>query len=285
MSLDQERYPDKFWHCYVARKGARGKAQVAIVNDLDFDTLERVVVSPWHQNAQFVVSGLIVRDQRDLETIQISYTPRPMQFYADQHNELMRSRNINDMATDRRWLPLKEGRDFTTELLFSQSAATTTSGGATPRGEFGNAVFIVHGHDKALKESVARFLERQKLRPIILHEQPAQGRTIIEKFEDYSDVGFAVVLLTPDDVMYVKTEDGERQIIRARQNVVLELGFFVGKLGRKRVAVIFIQNSNFEMPSDYRGVEYLEAEGTGSWQYRLCVELRAAGYSVDANLI
>src|ERR1035438_6975181 len=67
-------------------------------------------------------------------------------------------------------------------------------------------VFVVHGHDDEAKEKVARFLERLKLEPIILHEQPNEGRTVIEKFEVFADVGFAVVLLTPDDVGALASE-------------------------------------------------------------------------------
>ena len=87
-------------------------------------------------------------------------------------------------------------------------------------------VFIVHGHDEAAKESVARFLEKLKLEPIILHEQPNSGRTLIEKFEVYADVGFAVVLLTPDDVGSPASEARAGSMKhRARQNVILELGY------------------------------------------------------------
>ncbi|MEE8356570.1 MAG: nucleotide-binding protein, partial [Anaerolineales bacterium] len=97
-------------------------------------------------------------------------------------------------------------------------------------------IFIVHGRDEEAKDSLARFLEKLGLEVIILHEQPNQGRTIIEKFEDYSDVGFAVVLLTPDDIGG-RANDLEL-LPRARQNVVFELGFFIGALGRERVCAL-----------------------------------------------
>ena len=100
-----------------------------------------------------------------------------------------------------------------------------------------NQVFVIHGHDESARESVARFLEKLELEPIILHEQPNKGRTIIEKFEDYADVRFAVVLLTPDDVGAVKDRADDLRP-RARQNVVFEFGFFIGKLGRERVCAL-----------------------------------------------
>lgn len=96
-------------------------------------------------------------------------------------------------------------------------------------------VFVVHGHDEGAREAVARFLERIGFEAVILHEKANEGRTVIEKVEAHSDVGFAVVLLTPDDEGCVK---GGKLQPRARQNVLLELGYFIGKLTRKRVCTL-----------------------------------------------
>lgn len=142
-------------------------------------------------------------------------------------------------------------------------------------------VFIVHGHDDVLKNALARFLQRVGLTPVILHEQPNRGRTIIEKFIDHSDVGFAVVLLTPDDKGGVATATSEDLEFRARQNVVMELGFFLGILGRERVAAIY--DERVEMPSDYKGVLFLPYDKAGMWQHSLIKEIKAAGIPVDAN--
>jgi predicted nucleotide-binding protein len=113
-------------------------------------------------------------------------------------------------------------------------------------------VFVVHGHDEGAKQSVARVLERLELEPVILHEQPDQGRTVIEKFEDYSDVGFAVVLLTPDDMGYAVAANPKTAKPRARQTVIMELGYFLGKLGRGRVCALY--RHGVELPSDFSGV-------------------------------
>lgn len=112
-------------------------------------------------------------------------------------------------------------------------------------------VFLVHGRDEGAREKVARFLERLNLKPVVLHEQPNKGRTIIEKFEDYARVGFAVVLLTPDDIGKLKDDEGDFEP-RARQNVILELGCFIGQLGRERVCALV--KKGVEWPSDYDGV-------------------------------
>jgi len=144
----------------------------------------------------------------------------------------------------------------------------------------GTDVFIVHGHDEAAKQTVARFIEKLKLTPIILHEQPNEGRTVIEKFEDYTNVGFAVVLLTPDDVGADVAHTKELNP-RARQNVIFELGFFVGKLGRGCVCALY--KGNVEIPSDYKGVLYVPMEA--DWQLSLAREIKAAGLPVDLNLV
>jgi predicted nucleotide-binding protein len=144
-------------------------------------------------------------------------------------------------------------------------------------------IFLVHGQDETMKQSVARVIERLGLDPIILHEQPNRGRTIIEKFTDYSNVGFAVILLSPDDLGY---ENNKMPIIprpRARQNVILEMGFFLGKLGRERVFVLYPENIGLELPSDYSGVLYTKYDVAGRWQLELVQELKAVGYDVDAN--
>lgn len=140
--------------------------------------------------------------------------------------------------------------------------------------------FVVHGRDEAAKETVARFLEKLDLEPVILHEQPNRGRTIIEKFEDYSDVAFAVILLTPDDVGAPASTPGDLKP-RARQNVILELGFFLAALGRSRVCPLYV--GDVEIPSDYDGVVYVPLDSGGGWRLKLAAEIRAAGISVDLN--
>jgi predicted nucleotide-binding protein len=158
--------------------------------------------------------------------------------------------------------------------------------GSTPAASTSPAsrrVFVVHGHDEGAREGVARLLDRLGFKPIILRGQPNQGRTIIEKFEDYSDVGFAVVLLTPDDRGGRHDEPFEAQRPRARQNVWLELGFFLGKLGRSRVCALY--RRGVEITSDYQGVVLEELDAGGAWKYRLAEELKAAGYDVDMNRV
>ena len=143
-----------------------------------------------------------------------------------------------------------------------------------------NRVFVVHGRDEGTRSIVARFLESLNLEAIILQERANEGRTIIEKFEDYADVGFAVVLCTPDDVCKLDTE-GEELRPRPRQNVVLEWGFFLGSLRRNRVCALL--KGDVEIPSDYAGVVYIRLDESGGWQTQLAIELQRAGLPVDLN--
>lgn len=146
----------------------------------------------------------------------------------------------------------------------------------------GEKVFLVHGRQIEARETTARFLEKLGLDCVILHEQPNMGRTIIEKFEQYSDVAFAVVLLTPDDAGGLFDAPPSEQKSRARQNVVLELGFFLGALGRSRVCPLYCDG--VEVPSDYSGVAFVPMDAGGAWRLTLVRELKAAGLDVDANL-
>jgi len=153
-------------------------------------------------------------------------------------------------------------------------AATETSAGS---------IFIVHGHDGGFKESVARLLSvATPQNVVILHEQPDEGQTIIEKFESHaSQALFAVVLLTPDDEGRAR-RSGEMKP-RARQNVILELGYFLGRLGRSRVVALY--SDGVELPSDLAGILYKPIDSAGSWKYALLKELRAAGIEADLNKV
>lgn len=145
-----------------------------------------------------------------------------------------------------------------------------------------NRVFIVHGHDSATKEAAARFVERLGLEPIILHEQANEGRTVIEKFETFADVGFAIVLMTPDDIG-ASAKDRDKLTPRARQNVILELGYFTGRLGRSKVCALF--KPGIEIPSDIHGVLFLEFDEPGAWKPKLANELVKAGIKIDVQAL
>jgi len=144
-------------------------------------------------------------------------------------------------------------------------------------------IFIVHGHNNEVKESVARFIEKLQLEAVILHEQTNRGRTIIEKFVEYSDVGFAVILLTADDVGAKREESDKKLKPRARQNVILELGYFLGKLGREKVFVLY--ENGVDIPSDYQGVIFEPLDDKNTWKFPLAKELKEAKFEIDLNKV
>jgi predicted nucleotide-binding protein len=146
---------------------------------------------------------------------------------------------------------------------------------------YSNKIFIVHGRDEGPREAVSNVLKSLGLEPIILNLFPNRSRTVIEKIEAHSDVGFAVVLLTPDDEGNLK---GEIPKARARQNVLLELGYFLGKLTRDRVCVLV--KGEVDIPSDWRGViNEAYDDLSPAWKMMLVRELKDAGYDIDANKV
>jgi len=135
-------------------------------------------------------------------------------------------------------------------------------------------IFVVHGHDEGARETVARFLEKLEFEVIILHEQVNRGRTVMEKIEAHGDVGFAVVLLTPDDEGRKVNETFK---FRARQNVMLELGYFIGRLGRSNVCAL--TRGDLELPSDFAGIVYQPMED--GWRAAVARELADAGFEIN----
>jgi hypothetical protein len=170
-----------------------------------------------------------------------------------------------------------------------------------------NKIFIVHGHNDEIKDHVAKFLRSLYLDPIILHLQASLGKTIIEKVEHYSDVGYAVILLTEDDLgctlgppevipmkdtggLFSKKESGVRigrgwgkQRARARQNVIFEFGYFIGKLGRCKVAALC--QEGIERPSDIDGLVYISLDRGENWKAALKKEIEAAGIKTGQNTL
>jgi predicted nucleotide-binding protein len=145
-------------------------------------------------------------------------------------------------------------------------------------------VFVVHGHDEVAKTNLEVFLNEIGLQPIVLHRQADEGLTVIEKFEKHSDVGYAFILLTPDDVAYLKADEAKndkdrKKELRARPNVIFEFGYFVGKLGRSRVCCLY--TGNVTLPSDVSGMIYKKFNASiDEVAYSIIKDLKASGYSV-----
>ena len=161
------------------------------------------------------------------------------------------------------------------EIYLDEFSAEGETGLTANVGDY-SKVFIVHGHNGELRERVARIIERQGLTAVILNEQSNQGKTIIEKLEIEGNAAGAVCLFTADDEGKAQTEHLAKP--RARQNVVFEAGYFIGRLGRENVAIL--ADKGIEIPSDLQGVIYT---GTDNWEFGLLKELKSMGYSIDFN--
>lgn len=138
-------------------------------------------------------------------------------------------------------------------------------------------VFIIHGHDEEMKRSVQLFLNRGEIQDVVLHEQPDKNRTVIEKLIDEgSAADYVIALLSPDDVQ----EDGS---MRARQNVILEIGYFIGKLGRERVRLL--RREGTVIPSDLHGILYENYDKDGAWRIKILKEIQASGININIDKI
>ncbi|MEW6714164.1 MAG: TIR domain-containing protein [Nitrospirota bacterium] len=150
-----------------------------------------------------------------------------------------------------------------------------------------NKVFVVYGHDAVAKAELEAMLRRWGLDPIILDQLPSEGTTLIEKLENYSfNVGFSVVLATPDDEAYPKGKE-DQKAFRARQNVVLELGMLLTHLGRSKVAILLKDQEIMERPSDIQGLIYIPFKNDLAKEAGLLLakEMAAQGYNIDVKRI
>nr|WP_228537712.1 nucleotide-binding protein [Nocardia sp. XZ_19_231] len=150
--------------------------------------------------------------------------------------------------------------------------------------DVGGKIFIIHGHHNGFKQEVARFIQKiTGNEPVILNEQVSSGQTIIEKFEKHaSQAAYAVALATADDEGKAKTETGDHKT-RARQNVIFELGFFVGSISRSRVALLY--ETGVELPSDIAGIVTIRLDDSGGWHVALAKELKEAGIAIYPDRI
>jgi predicted nucleotide-binding protein len=161
----------------------------------------------------------------------------------------------------------------------SQSTRSTS-------GNLGRRIIVISGEDDEMKQALTGALTKLLLIPLVMCEEPSQGKKIIENFSrDYADVAFALVLLSPDDFAYAKNEAVTKRKLKPQQDVVFELGFLLGKLGKTNVLVFFRECANFEIPTDFEGIKFTAFDNRDSWKLALIRELTNCGYNVDVDRI
>jgi len=141
-------------------------------------------------------------------------------------------------------------------------------------------VFIVHGQDQVAKVELLTFIHKIGLEPVVLSERPSLGQTVLEKLESNANVNYAIILLTPDEPLRRNQERGS-SLGAARPNVIFELGYFMGRLGRHRVCALY--KPTVELPSDFHGSLYIELDAQGRWKKALARELRDANLPVSLS--
>jgi len=207
-----------YYHVKIRQKSSKGNDELKL--DLSEEKLLSQFIVPYENGENIFVNGKNIPPE-DIQRIKVNKTEMNSAELIPLIRSKIPKKAIAPQSSDK-WLVTKEGEDVTDDPIKGEPGYKKKKLGekmeeVKPKS---NQIFVVHGHDNEMKESVARTLEKLDLKPIILHEQPHQGRTIIEKFTEYADgVSFAVVLLSPDDIGYGKDQSSEAAKYRARRNV------------------------------------------------------------------
>lgn len=275
-----------YYHIVITEKTNQAKPEYK--TDLTKEQLISKFIEPYEEGATIVINGKAI-PPNFIDRVKITASPKTIESYIAEikHND----QNSGFSIAQVRPYPLRaidKAEDITDEYIggapgFNNSSSKDKSASANKipnKNKPARKVFIVHGHDEAAQSKVARFIEKIDYEPIILHEQASEGRTIIEKIEKFSDVGFAIILYTPDDLGNQKSKADELNL-RARQNVIFEHGYLIGKLGRNKVATLI--QGDIERPNDISGVVYINFDEANAWYLTLAKEMVLCGYDIDMN--
>lgn len=275
----------EYYHIRISTKSDRRNNEIKL--DLSKEQLTKRFLIPYENGTMITINGKSIKSD-DIDRFKINVTDIDSYRLLPQIRAEREASAVMVPISDK-WYVTDKGEDVTDELILGPPGykISDNQNNSSPigMGEItteNNKIFVVHGHDTEMEVIVARTLDKLGLEPVILHEQPNRGRAIIEKFEDYSEtISFAIILLSPDDKGCEANTFPESAKFRARQNVILELGYFIGKLGRNRVLVLFKDENDFEHPSDFVGVLYTPFKN--GWEWKMVQELQSCGYNVDAN--
>ncbi|WP_297187283.1 nucleotide-binding protein [uncultured Porticoccus sp.] len=282
MTTSQRIGEKVFYHVRIKPKSDKRYGENK--TDLTREQLIARYVEPYEQGKAILINGKTVEPD-DIERIRISRSERTIESYIP----AIRAEEMNSSVAfiggpSYTHTAVSQADDVTDEFIegppgYKKDLVSKTDR-LTKKPLDKSKVFIVHGHDEAAQSKTARFVEKLGLEAIILHEKASSGRTIIEKIEHYSDVGFAIVLYTPDDLGNAKGK-AEELNGRARQNVVFEHGYLIGKLGRENVTALV--EAPVELPNDISGVVYINIDEASAWHLQLAKEMKQSGYEIDMN--
>ncbi|HHH0865965.1 TPA: TIR domain-containing protein [Yersinia enterocolitica] len=256
------------------------------LDNLDLDDVKKHIIYPFLKKETIFIDGRYI-DASKINMVKIKQSDKKTSALQDIANASVprgvfmsysRTNVLNDTyTTDITKEVLTDAGEF---IASSQREKIDASIKNTTNPD-NTSVFIVHGRDDLAKTEVARFIEQLGLKAIILHEQDNGGKTIIEKIEEYTNVGYGIVLYTPCDVGSLGNDKNLKP--RARQNVVFEHGYLIGKLGRNKVSALV--KAQVEIPGDLNGLVYTELDKAGGWKLSIAKELTREGYSIDLNKV
>lgn len=251
------------------------------IDSTDLEEIKKLIVAPYMRSESIYIDGRYIT-RENVRRLKIKQSPQSAVILRDLAQR-MKSPNVIAVYTTRNIVDSdRHVADITKEVMSSVGDILQPLKKEI-KGEImrNNKIFIVHGRDDHAKIEVARFVEKLGFEAIILHEQANSGNTIIEKIEEHTNVGFAIVLYTPCDKGGLAISDDLK--LRARQNVVFEHGFLIAKLGRKNVCALV--KGEIEIPNDISGVVYIQFDSHSAWHLNVAEELREAGYNVDMNKV
>ncbi len=275
------------YHVRISLKSQKSSDETK--NDFNEEQLQFRIVKPYEQGEPIIMNGKTIQPA-DIDRIRISKSKET----SEQLIEKIRVENRNSSfisigGPSYDWQAAARATDITDEIISGPIGYKKEESSKNKNEEIfknpNNKVFVVHGHDSELKNDIDIFLRDIGLDPIILHRQADEGLTIIEKFEKHSEVSYAFILLTPDDVgmtvsKYEKHKKGDDYELRARQNVIFEFGYFAAKLGRRNVCCIY--KEGVTLPNDISGLLYKKVTDTiDSISYEIIKELKATGIRVE----
>lgn len=272
-----------YYHIIIKPKSDRLYGEYK--TDLTIEQLISRYIEPYQQGNPITINGKTIQPD-DIERITIKESLKTIESYISQIKIENESSSIAIIGgPSYTYQAISRAKDVTDDFIegavgYKKVPTSNHHNKNQLLTEQKNQVFIVHGRDESAKNQAARFVEKLGFEAIILHEKASSGRTIIEKIENYSNVGFAIVLYTGDDVGNIKTESDNLKI-RARQNVIFEHGYLIGKLGRQNVSALV--DGNLELPNDISGVVYINLDAGAAWQLQLAKEMKQSGYDIDMN--
>lgn len=271
-----------YYHILIHHKQHHDESKI----NLTEEQLITRIINPYQQGIPIVLNGRTI-ELSTIQRIEIFETEDTLDAKIKEF-DLEFEKDTSEFKVfdaSSKWKAIRTGTDVTDRFItgvpgFLKEAPHPKKNRAHNNTIESEKIFVVHGHDNSFKDETCVFLSEIGFEPIVLHRQPDGGLTVIEKFEKYSNVRYAVVLLSPDDYGF-KAEELQKPAsdrkgeFRARQNVIFELGFFIGSLGRQSVCCLF---KGVELPSDISGLIYKTVnKSIEEVGYEIIKELKNAG--------